>query len=179
MTIGILATRYAKALYLFALEKGEEHEVYFEMKMLSHQLLYMPELQRAIDKPIIDDEQKGRLLETAAGGEISNSTKQFLRFVLRKEENENLRYMAAAYQTVYRKAQNVVHAHYASALEADEETLTKIRTLINKNYGESVNVELETQVKPELIGGFVLQIDDKKADASISGELKRMKKKLT
>ncbi|MDR2563369.1 MAG: F0F1 ATP synthase subunit delta [Prevotellaceae bacterium] len=176
MTIGILSTRYAKALYSFALERGEENEVYREMKMLAHQLIQVPELQRAIDKPILTGEQKEQLLETAAGGEISNSSKRFFRLVLQKEENENLRYMAAAYQTVYRKAKNIIYSRYISACEVDDEILKKIKKLISKNYEESVTIELESQVNPELIGGFVLQIDDKKADASVSGELKRMRK---
>ena len=176
MTIGILSTRYAKALYSFALERGEENEVYREMKMLAHQLLQVPELQRAINKPILANEQKEQLLATASGGEISNSTKRFFRFVLQKEENENLRYMASAYLTVYRKAKNIIHSRYISACEVDDEMLTKIRTLISKNYDKSTIIELESQVNPELIGGFILQIDDKKADASVSGELKRMRK---
>ena len=180
MTIGILATRYAKALYAFALEHGEEDMVYNEMRNLSCQLLHLPELQRNICKPILTDEEKENLLAMAAAGDsnVSASSKQFFHFVLKKEEHDHLRYMATAYQSVYRKAKKIVYARYTSAQEADEEILDIIRTLIIKDYGDSVNIELETRVKPELIGGFVLQIEDKQADASIRGELKRMRKML-
>ena len=39
-------------------------------------------------------------------------------------------------------------------------------------------IELQEQVREELIGGFVLRVEDKQLDASVKGKLGRIKKEL-
>ena len=39
-------------------------------------------------------------------------------------------------------------------------------------------IELQEQVREELIGGFVLRVEDKQLDASVKGKLARIKKEL-
>ena len=41
------------------------------------------------------------------------------------------------------------------------------------------NVELETKVDANLIGGFVLQFGDKLYDASVANQLKKLKKEFS
>jgi F-type H+-transporting ATPase subunit delta len=40
------------------------------------------------------------------------------------------------------------------------------------------DIELEEEVKKEIIGGFVLRVEDKQLDASVKGKLGRIKKQL-
>ena len=39
-------------------------------------------------------------------------------------------------------------------------------------------IELQEEVKKELIGGFVLRVEDKQLDSSVKGKLLRIKKEL-
>ena len=39
-------------------------------------------------------------------------------------------------------------------------------------------IDFETEVDPKLIGGFIVQIEDKRLDASISSQLKNIRKEL-
>ena len=45
-----------------------------------------------------------------------------------------------------------------------------------KKSGDFQNVELEENIDPDLIGGFVLQVGDKLVDASISYDLRTIAK---
>ena len=69
MDLGIISTRYANALLLFAEEKGEPKQVYQETTTLAHSFLAVPALQQAMTNPVLSVECKSRLLLTAACGE--------------------------------------------------------------------------------------------------------------
>jgi F-type H+-transporting ATPase subunit delta len=55
----------------------------------------------------------------------------------------------------------------------DNEIITKIKA---SGYSE---VTLEKQIVPELIGGFVLRINDLQFDASLSKQLNRLKREFS
>ena len=54
-----------------------------------------------------------------------------------------------------------------------KEEIKSFKNRIQKLVGD--NLELEPVVDPDIIGGFVLQLDDYRWDASVSGELTRIK----
>ena len=56
-----------------------------------------------------------------------------------------------------------------------EETLNELKTLIQKRY-RGRTVEFKTKVDPGIIGGGILEIGYWRIDASIAGQLKRVKK---
>ena len=51
MDIGIISSRYAKALFSLAKEKGQESRVYEDMKMLANSFSDEPGLEDAINNP--------------------------------------------------------------------------------------------------------------------------------
>ena len=59
----------------------------------------------------------------------------------------------------------------------DAETEKRILEMIRRKTASSV--EMEKRIDPELIGGFVLELDNLRWDASLSGELKKISGKLT
>ena len=56
-----------------------------------------------------------------------------------------------------------------------EETLNELKALILKRY-RGRTVEFNTKVDPDIIGGGILEIGYWRIDASIAGQLKRVKK---
>ena len=67
MDIGTISSRYAKALFSLAKDKGQESRVYDDMKMLADSFSMEPELRGALSNPIVSVPEKVKLL-TAAGG---------------------------------------------------------------------------------------------------------------
>ena len=58
-----------------------------------------------------------------------------------------------------------------------EETVARLRALIEKHL-DGGTMEYSRRVDPELIGGFVINIDNEQLDASVSNELKQLRLKL-
>jgi F-type H+-transporting ATPase subunit delta len=58
----------------------------------------------------------------------------------------------------------------------DAKIKKQMTELISEVY--STKVELEEKIDPEIIGGFILRIDDNYIDASIRNKLRKIKKEL-
>jgi F-type H+-transporting ATPase subunit delta len=58
----------------------------------------------------------------------------------------------------------------------DDIVRKKITDLVSGIF--KTTVELKETIDPEIIGGFILQIDDKYIDASIKNKLRKIKKEL-
>ena len=66
MNTGIVASRYAKALFLFSEENGDAERVYKEMLQLQHSFLQVKTLNSTLLNPIFNDEKKVELLIAAS-----------------------------------------------------------------------------------------------------------------
>ena len=178
MDIGTISTRYAKALLSFAKDEKKEAEVYKEMACLVKSFLENPELKNFLTNPIVSTEEKKKLLFAASGVNISNTTKSFIEFVVKKKKESYMHFIALSYHDLYQKSKKIISAEFISAEKVSEETIGRIIDIIKKNYKDS-NVQLDVKVDSDLIGGFILRVDNNnKLDASVLGELKNMRKEL-
>jgi F-type H+-transporting ATPase subunit delta len=175
-TVGTLASRYARAFYAYAADNGEEDKVYEEMKYLSHAFMSVSGLKRILQNPVLTLEIKLQLLETASGGSLSECSKHFLAFIFNKEKQDLLLYIAPAYLSVYRKAKNLVYADLIMAVEPEKEFIEDIKNRILKEYNDKAVIEMSINIDPDIVGGFILNVDGKQLDLSVRGELKNIRK---
>ena len=177
MTIGIISTRYARALYSLALEQGIEDSVYLEMKSIHRQFRTFPEIKQYIASPIITKAEKIELLKTCAGGEdISKATKEFISFIIKREKESLLQYMCIAYKRVYRNAKNILSVKLVSACKLESSAVERICSRVEEIYNGKA--ELECVIDEGIIGGFIVTVNNNRLDSSILGELKSLKKSL-
>jgi F-type H+-transporting ATPase subunit delta len=87
-----------------------------------------------------------------------------------KEDRENMiQFMAYSYVTLYRKQKNIIRGKLTTAARVSAETEQKMRRMVeSKTQG---TVEFETEVNPDIIGGFILEYDTYRMDASVKSKL--------
>jgi F-type H+-transporting ATPase subunit delta len=174
---GRISTRYARALYDFALEKGEETKLYEEMKILLSQLSSFSSLHDTLKNPTVANENKIKLLTTAAGISVSNSYQSLSRLLVKNKREADIWLVALTYQLYYRRQKGMVVAQLTTAEAASDSLKEKLKIIIHQSLGDK-KVDFINSVDPELIGGFVLKIDDYQLDASVQTQLYRLKKQL-
>ncbi|MDR0798459.1 MAG: F0F1 ATP synthase subunit delta [Dysgonamonadaceae bacterium] len=174
MNAGIISTRYARAIYEFASERGEETALYREMKVLAQNFSGHPAMRRVMNDPVLSPEEKIKTLSIAAGVDISALLQQILRVVVRNGRANYMENIALMYDQVYRKAKGIVVAHLTTVTPADEPIRQTLVELISKVI-ENKTVEFHSETDPGLIGGFVLDIEDNRLDASVKGQLNQIK----
>lgn len=72
-----------------------------------------------------------------------------------------------------KKVLNKNQLYIASAHELSKEEIEHIKLIFNNKYQD-----VKTEVRPELIGGILIQLGDKLFDGTISGQLQNLKKKI-
>ena len=146
-----------------------EDQVYQEMMTLGKSFTDVPVLRQTIDNPMLDKAKKQMLLETAAGGKSCTLTQTFIALVLKEDRENMIQFMAYSYVTLYRKQKNVIRGKLTTAARVSVETEQKMRQMVeSKTQG---TVEFETEVNPDIIGGFILEYDTYRMDASVKSQL--------
>ena len=178
MDIGVISVRYARALLKSAVGMKLEDQVYQEMQTLYQSYIDVPELRFTIDNPMLSKDNKLAVLTTALGANPSDLSKRFLQLVLKEGRESTLQFMAASYITLYRKQKNIIRGKLTTATAVSPETEAKMRSMVEARTKGTV--EFKTEVNPDLIGGFILEYDTFRMDASVkkklSGILKQFKK---
>ena len=176
MNTGVISVRYARALLKSASAQGAKDEVYADMQTLAQSYLTVRQLRSAIDNPMLPKEDKQMLLKSACGGNPCKQTLTFIDVVL-KEGRENLiQFMANSYVTLYRQEKNIISGRLITAVAVSEETEAKMRQMVEKRT--NAQVEFETEVNPDIIGGFILEYDTYRMDASVQSQLRTILKEL-
>lgn len=177
MDSGVISVRYAKALLESAIQFKVEDTVYAEMQALSVSFLQVPQLRFTIDNPTLDNDKKLALLKTACGGKVCDLTDRYLKIVFEQQREKFLQFMAASYITLYRKHKNIIRGTLTTAVAVSPETEAKMKSMVEaRTHGK---VEFNTEVDPNIIGGFILEYDTYRMDASVRSKLNAVLQQLS
>ena len=178
MDLGIISMRYANALLLFATENGEEEQVYTETSTLAESYLEVPALQQAMINPVLTDAQKQNILLTAACGtsEPSKSLSRFVLLVLKKMRADIMLFVAHSYGTLYRKKNHIIKGELTLPTALKPEIIQRLKEMVE---GKSkCRVDFKVKEDPAIGGGFILQYDTYRLDASVRSQLAKFKREL-
>jgi len=169
MDIGVISVRYARALLKSATEQKLDETVYLEMQLMAKSYVDVPQLRHTIDNPMLSKDKKEMLLLTAVGGQPTELTKAFIQLVLREGREPVMQFIANSYVTLYRQQKNVIRGRLITAACVSPETEQKMRQMVESKTNGTV--EFETEVNPDIIGGFILEYDTYRMDASVKAKL--------
>ena len=162
MNTGMIPVRYAKALLEFAYEKKCAEQVYAEMSAVAGSFEREHALRRVLDNPVLPVDKKTELIRTAGGGRTSEVFDRFVWLVLHNRRERYLQSISLMYLDLYRKLNRISTGRLETAVPVTPETERKIIDLIAS--------------EPELLGGFVFEMDSERLDASIATQLRNIKK---
>jgi F-type H+-transporting ATPase subunit delta len=169
MDIGVISVRYARALLKSATDAKIEDAVYAEMQQLARSYVEVPQLRFTIDNPMLSKDKKEALLLTAVGQKPSDLTKAFVQLVLKEDRESVMQFIANSYVTLYRQQKNVIRGRLITAAAVSSATEQKMRQMVESKTNGTV--EFETEVNPDIIGGFILEYDTYRMDASVKSKL--------
>ena len=169
MDIGVISVRYARALLKSATDAKIEQQVYAEMQQIAKSYIEVPQLRSTIDNPMLSKDKKEALLLTAAGKEPSPLMKAFVQLVLKEDRESVMQFIANSYVTLYRQQKNVIRGRLITAAAVTPATEQKMRQMVESKTNGTV--EFETEVNPDIIGGFILEYDTYRMDASVKTKL--------
>lgn len=170
-----LAGRYAKSLIELATEQKSLDKVYEDMLYLQAVCKQSREFVTLMRSPIVVADKKNAILSAITSGKVSALTTAFNKLLVQKGRESILPEIISAYIEQY----NAIKGIHKVTLTTAHPISDSLRIAIEQKVKADTalpKIELETVVKDELIGGFVLEFDNKLVDASILRDLKDIQK---
>ena len=168
-----LASRYAKSLLDLAIEKDQLEKVFADMQWLQEVLKVSRDFVNLLRSPIIKGERKEKVVDAVIKGKVSEITSSFIHLLIAKGRESNLGEIIPSFIAQYKQHKNIYTVKLTTAAPVTEELKKSIIDQIRKT-SDMQNIELQTTVDENLIGGFVLQAGDKLIDTSVAYDLKQI-----
>lgn len=170
MNTGIITSRYARALLVFAMENNAEDNVRSQIILLDKTLSADPKLIEIIcGASGLKSSERLSILRSLLGDvEMDDVLKRFLVLVFKNGRAMALRMIFRSFLTEYDHAKGIRDANLvmSSPIPGFED---KLKDFVRKNLG--LELRLVTKINPSLIGGFIFEMDGHSVDASVSRQL--------
>ena len=173
MRESLAGNRYAKSLIALSIEKNELDVIYNDMILISETIENSKDLAVLLNSPVVKTDKKQEILTTIFGENTTELTKQFLLLISSRNREALIGDIANAFVRQYKVIKKIVVTEITSAVKLDAAQKKKILQLLNTD--ENSSVEVVENIRPDIIGGFIVRVDDKQIDASISRKLDNLK----
>lgn len=173
LTLSEIAEPYAQALMSVAQSNNVVDQIGEDTKSLQTLLSEAEDLRVLIASPIIDANRKKAVLRQVLGEQVHPFTLNFMLLLVDRGRIMLLPEVCEQFQTLLRQLRQTVLAEVTSAIELTDEQKEAIKQKVMATVQAS-QVELATQVDPELLGGVIIKVGSQIIDASLRGQLRRI-----
>ena len=173
MNSEVISSRYAKALLAYADEAGTGDKVYSQAMAVVQVMKEVPQLKDIILKS--DDvtlTKKIELLSTAAGEQLADELVRFIELVHGHHRMNKFHFMMLSYITRYRQANKIKVGNLVTA-SRDDDLKERLETIFSDRTASDVH--FTTSVDPQLLGGFIFELDGYRLDASVRKRLEKIR----
>jgi len=173
---GILAKRYAKALFLIGKERNILDDVSRDLSVYAKALTENQDFCYFFDSPEVSRKEKEKKIEELFGKSFTEIFQNFLLIILKKGRQNLLLEVADAFNDELDIHHNRVKANVTSSIELTPEMQKEIQKQLEKQLEKEVI--LISDVDATLMGGLRITIEGKVIDGSVRGQLHRMRQYL-
>lgn len=175
MSVQRIASRYAKSLIELAQDQDKLEPVTDDINNL-WALLENRDLYLLLKSPVINADKKKQIFKTLFEGKFDKLTTAFLNILATKARENYIPEIVSSYLEQYKRIKHISTVKVTSAVALDDHILESIKSKLLESHATDNTIEFVTEVDPELIGGFILEFEDKIYDTSLSNKLEGLKR---
>ncbi len=173
----LIAVRYAKALFLAAKEENCLDEMADKTQSLLTGITDIGSFADYMEHPSISIRQKKNLFNNILSSEKENSLlRRYIGLIIENKRITHLTDILRRFLRLYHEKKGLKDVQITTASDINENVREQIRRFIEKNF--NAKVELKEKTDRDIIGGFIVEIDDMRIDASVRKKLSNIQKKL-
>ncbi len=170
-----ISVRYAKALFMAALENKSIKIVMSDIDLFMKVYKYNM-FREMLESPVVKPSNKKNVITKLFSTKISKLSLDFLILIIANKREKYIPDIARNFRSLYKNNMGIKAAELTVSRKVDEKFMSKFKEILKNTYHSEI--ELEEKIKPEIIGGFILRVEDEQFDASISSSLVKIRKKL-
>jgi F-type H+-transporting ATPase subunit delta len=134
------------------------------------------DLQDLFEHPRLDRFEKLGALQNLLKNPLSQTMANFLLLLMTKKRMKYFQAVADHFERLCYESQGKAIARVLTAAPLSAGEKTTLSQRLTQTFG--LDVEIREQVKPDLIGGVIVYLGDQRLDASLLGQLAKMKQRL-
>ena len=175
MSVTRIASRYAKSLIDLAVEQNKLERVLEDIKSFQ-KAVGNREFYLLLKSPIINATKKQQIFNALFEGKFDEMTSAFIKIILTKGREAYLPEIADEFVNQYKEIMHISTVKLTTATPMGAETISRIKQKLVASTATEDHVELITKVDPDIIGGFVIEFDDKLYDDSVTHKMDLLRK---
>jgi F-type H+-transporting ATPase subunit delta len=170
-----ISVRYAKAYFEAAVEDKIIEKVIKDIKLFQASL-GLKGFTEFLESPVIKVSEKRKVVAAVFEKNVERLSFDFLNLIITNKRENYLPHIIRNFIDLYKKNQGIKHATLSIPFDIPDDYHKKFIALLEEAF--KVKIELEEVIDPDLIGGFILKVEDQQFDASVRTELNKIKKRL-
>ncbi|MEG4811823.1 ATP synthase F1 subunit delta [Microcoleus sp. F8-D3] len=164
---------YASALMSLAKSNNLSEQFGEDIRSLLNLLENSEELRLFLGSPLVKPQDKKAVIDRIAGSEMNPLMHNFLRLLVDKGRILFLEGIGKKYLAELRELNQTVLAEVTSAVPLSDAQQQTVREKVQA-MTSARQVEIETKIDTDLIGGVVIKVGSQVIDASLRGQLRRL-----
>ena len=161
---------YGEALYETAVSSGSSDEIYSEVQAVRDILDANPDFGKLMLHPSVPKEEKKQIVDKTFRGRVSDVLTGFLITVVDKERFKELDSIFDYFTDRVKADRGVGVVYITSPMPLDDKARLAVESRILETT-DFMTLETHYIVDPSIIGGIVIRIGDRVADASVRTRL--------
>ena len=176
MELSSINVRYARALFSLAQEKNLVELIKTDLELIGKTGKIEPEFDWILSNPVIKPSKKIDIIKNIFSSFIQPISMTFLEMLIKNKRENQLYGIIRWYMHEFNLLKGIDSATFTTAVPLDDTIRNSVKSIIKKHFNKELN--LVEVVNPEIIGGYILKIDDMQYDGSISSGLKKIRREL-
>jgi F-type H+-transporting ATPase subunit delta len=172
MLKGALARRYAQALFELAVQQ-DLNQIETELQQLISLIEENAEVAHLLYHPHISLTEKKAIMDKLFSGSLSDTVRRFFYLLIDKRRENLLPNIQREFKLLADQARNIVEARVTSAAPLSKSQEERLHKELVRITGKDVRIVQE--VRPEIIGGVIVQIGDRVMDGSVAYKLSQIR----
>jgi F-type H+-transporting ATPase subunit delta len=169
-----MAGRYAAALFEIAKDEKQLQQVETDVKSFLGMLDSSDDLRRLVRSPVISVEDQAKALTALlAKAGVSGLSANFFTLVARNRRLFAIGDMLKNFRALLARERGEVNADVASAHALTPDQMNALKDALKAQVGK--DVQINTRVDPNLLGGLVVKVGSKMIDSSLRTKLDNLK----
>lgn len=170
--------KFARPYALAAFEYATEHqEVAAWSKMLQELsvVVAQPAIKNLLDNPHYSQHTFAEIIIDLVPS-LTTAGKNFVNTLAHNDRLKTIPAIAELYEQHRALAEKTMQVHVQSVVPLDKELQQELKKVLEKKLDKQIHVNYETET--DLLGGMVIRMGDHVIDASIRGQLTRLREQL-
>ena len=171
-----ISVRYSRALFQLANEKNLLDKVCADMVFIS-EICKMDEVKEVLESPIIVPSKKTKIIHGILEKNVEKITLALADLLIKNGRENYLAAVARVFIDETLKFKGITETYLTTAVQVNDKSRKEIIEMISSVF--KTKVQLRETIDKDIIGGFILKVNDNFIDASVRNKLRKIRKELS